>query len=347
MMIQIEDLHVKLPGFDLAAIDLSVGRGEFFVLLGPTGSGKTVLLESLAGLLPVAKGCIQIGGRNVTDLPPERRGIGIVYQDSALFPHLSVAENITFGVRYHNLSAGEVGERLDRLVSALDIGHLLPRGVTHLSGGEKQRVALARALVVAPALLLLDEPLSALDPNFREEIRDILKELHRTTAVTVLMVTHDFAEARYLADRIALIHRGRIEQTGSCDAVFTQPATRFAARFVGMDNIFAVRFDHGVATLGEVCFELPAAPPAAHRRLAFRPEAVRLHRPVRTNGAPNHMPGKILAMADNGCFLDLRIANPAFQYRARITATEAAGLGLAVGARVVGSIAGEALHTLE
>ncbi len=233
-MIRIENLCVRLPDFSLDRINLHVADGEFFILLGPTGAGKTVLLESVAGLVPVSSGRIHLNGRNVTHLCPEKRGVGIVYQDSALFPHLTVKDNIRYGLRYQKDSPDKAPMKFDPLVEALGIGHLLHRNATTLSGGEKQRVALARALIVAPALLLLDEPLSALDPNFREEIRDILKDLHRNTGVTILMVTHDFAEARYLAQHIAVINNGRLEQTGTVDAVFLKPATAFTARFVGM-----------------------------------------------------------------------------------------------------------------
>jgi molybdate/tungstate transport system ATP-binding protein len=235
-MIRIENLCVRLPDFSLEDINLHAAAGEFFVLLGPTGAGKTLLLESLAGLLPVSSGRIYLDGREVTESAPEKRGIGIVYQDSALFPHLTVRQNITFGLRYRKTNPIRSQKKFDFLIDVLRLDHLLQRTVAHLSGGEKQRVALARALVVEPALLLLDEPLSALDPNFREEIRDILKDLHFNTGVTVLMVTHDFAEARYLGQRIAVINQGRIEQIGSPEEIFRRPTTPFTARFVSMHN---------------------------------------------------------------------------------------------------------------
>lgn len=346
-MIRIENLHVRLPEFNLEGVYLHARKGEFFVLLGPTGSGKTVLLESIAGLMPVTAGRIHLDGREVTALPPEQRAIGIVYQDSALFPHLSVRENITYGLRYHRKDPSQDGRRFDRLVAALGIGHLLARSPAHLSGGEKQRVALARALVVAPALLLLDEPLSALDPNFREEIRDILKDLHRHTGVTVLMVTHDFGEARYLADRIAIIHKGRLEQTGSCHEIFTRPASPFTARFVGMRNLFEARFNGSSGAVGNQQFRLTTTPPPTHGLLAFRPDAVRLHLPASANAAPNPMPGNVRSISHNGLFLDVQVDAPTFSYRALITASDAMGTNLAAGDAVVGSIAPEALHTME
>jgi molybdate/tungstate transport system ATP-binding protein len=351
-MIRIADLHVRLPEFCLEAIHLHVQRGAFFALLGPTGAGKTVLLESIAGLLPVSRGSIHIKGRDVTALPPEQRAIGIVYQDSALFPHLNVRANITYGLRYHDVDPKEKRKshpmrgRFDHLVNALGIAHLLERGVTHLSGGEKQRVALARALVVAPDILLLDEPLSALDPNFREEIRDILSDLHQKTGITVLMVTHDFAEARHLADRIAVIHDGRIEQCDRCDEIFTRPATPFIARFVGMANLYPARFDGPRAVVQNLTLRMSAAPPPDHQILGFRPDQVRLFLHAATNGAPNPMPGRVRSISPNGPFFDIRIQTDSFEYRARVTAADGKRLQLRAGDPVVGSVAPEALHTI-
>ncbi|MFP4087920.1 MAG: ABC transporter ATP-binding protein, partial [Desulfobacteraceae bacterium] len=176
-MIRIEDLNVSLLNFTLQDIRLTVAKNEFFALMGPTGAGKTVLLEALVGLVPVKSGRIFINEREVTGLPPERRGIGIVYQDHALFPHQTVLQNITYGLHFHRAQRSEVQGRREHLIDLLQLSHLLHRLPTHLSGGEKQRVALARALMVAPEVLLLDEPLSALDPNFREEVRDAKKNL--------------------------------------------------------------------------------------------------------------------------------------------------------------------------
>ena len=200
-MIKIKDLKVAFDDFILRDIHLEIKKNEFFVLMGPTGAGKTVLLESIAGLVPVKSGTIELAGRDVTDLPPEKRGTGIVYQDYALFPHMSVEENITYAVRYHSIDKALVKKRLAKLCDDLNIGHLLGRFPSTLSGGEQQRTALARAMMFEPSLLMLDEPLSALDPAFRLEIQELLRKLHETTDITFLMVTHSFSEALSLADR--------------------------------------------------------------------------------------------------------------------------------------------------
>ncbi len=345
-MIRIENLTVHLPDFTLEGIDLHAAPGAFFVLLGPTGAGKTVLLESVAGLLPVSGGCIHLQGREVTHIAPEQRGMGIVYQDSALFPHLTVKENINYGLRYHMSEPSGSKNKFDFLVNALGLDRLLHRSVVHLSGGEKQRVALARALVVEPALLLLDEPLSALDPNFREEIRDILKDLHHNTGITVLMVTHDFAEARYLAQQIAIINQGRIEQTGSAEEIFMKPATPFTARFVGMHNLFEAHFNGRQANIGGFRFQLTAKPNPDHRLLAFRPEDVRLHRPESVDGTPNTMAGTVCGLSHQGMFSEVTIRTPALEYRALLTAARVFKMQLSPGNPVVGTIAPEVLHTL-
>ena len=240
-MIRLEDLCIRVPSFTVRVASLHLEPGAFFCLLGPTGSGKSLILETIAGLLKPASGRVLLDGRDQTREPPERRQLGIVYQDSALFPHLTVERNIRYGLRYHPEARAEADTFLPRLVEALGIGHLLDRRVTTLSGGECQRTALARALAIKPRVLLLDEPLSALDPNFRDEMRRLLKEVHRDLGLTVFMVTHDFAEAFFLADRVAVLHDGEMEQQGSAEDVFRRPATEFVARFTGMRNVYPAR----------------------------------------------------------------------------------------------------------
>ncbi len=273
-MIQLEQLTVALPGFTVQDISLQVAPGEFFALLGPTGAGKTVILEAIAGLVKVTQGKIRVDGRDLTHLPPERRRIGIVYQDYALFPHLTVMENIRFGLRYHGIAPAAGKHRIAHLIELLGLQRIVQRRPLHLSGGEKQRVCLARALSVNPAVLLLDEPLSALDPNFREEIRLALKDLHRELGITFMMVTHDFNEALCLADRVGVIREGVMEQIGTTEEIFDQPATPFVANFVGMKNIFEGRFTQGLAEFGGLSCSLPTM--NSGRYLALRPEDIRL-----------------------------------------------------------------------
>jgi molybdate/tungstate transport system ATP-binding protein len=217
---------------------------------------------------------VWINNREATHLPPEKRGVGIVYQDSALFPHLSVLKNITYGLRYSDSKQADRDRMLDRLVNLLGLDRLLERSVHHLSGGEKQRVALARALVTGPAVLLLDEPLSALDPNFRQEIRAALKSLHQDLGTTFLMVTHDFNEVLYLAQRAAVIHQGRLEQTGTVEGLFRRPQTEFVARFMGMKNVFPVQIRQKRIVLAGLDMELVNVPDGGGKYVAVRPEDI-------------------------------------------------------------------------
>ncbi len=209
-MIQIENLIIELPGFRLAIERLEVSRGEYFVLLGPSGVGKTLLIHAIAGFIKPKSGRIVVDGTDVTHVPPEQRGIAIVPQNYALFPHMTVFDNIAYGLRARGLPRHVIEERVHRIAQILEIEGLLDRYPHQLSGGEQQRVALARALVIEPKLLLLDEPLSALDPRLRASSRRFLKDLHRRLRFTAIHVTHSLSEALYLADRIGYMERGTL-----------------------------------------------------------------------------------------------------------------------------------------
>ena len=238
-MIEIKNLSVDLGEFILSDVSLSIEEGDYFIILGPTGAGKTVLLESIAGLYPIKSGEIWLRGKDVTELEPEKRNIGIVYQDHVLFPHLSVRDNISFGLKMHKLRKHEIAERLDWIVELLNIGHLLHRRPDTLSGGERQKVSLARALSTRPEILLVDEPLSALDPETRENVQQELRQLHRKLGITILHVTHDFEEAISLGNHIAVIGEGQLKQTGTPDEIFRQPNSEFVARFAMARNILS------------------------------------------------------------------------------------------------------------
>lgn len=251
-MIELSGLTHNFSGFSLGPIDLEVSSGEFFILLGPSGSGKTVILESIVGVRQPDSGKVILGGVDVTHCAPEQRQVGIVYQDQALFPHLSVEENINFGVRYqHTIHKNQIS--IQTIIETLGLGIHLEKFPQDLSGGEKQRVALARALAIQPRVLLLDEPLSALDPCFRGEIQRLLKELHTSLGTTFLMVTHDFNEAFYLGDRVGIISKGRVKQVGSVDDVFMRPKNVDVGKFVGMKNIFQV--DDGPLSIGNLTID--------------------------------------------------------------------------------------------
>jgi ABC-type sugar transport system ATPase subunit len=249
-------------------IDLSVARGQLLVVLGPSGAGKSTLLRVIAGLEPTTRGRVVIAGRDVTRLRPGRRNVSMVFQSYALFPHLTVAENIAFGLMVRDTPRAEARARTRRAAAAVNCAHLLERRPGQLSGGERQRVALARALVREPDVFLLDEPLSNLDLELRTETRAELKALHRRVGGTTVHVTHDQTEALVLGDRIAVLHNGRIEQVDTPDGIWRTPATRFVARFVGSPAMNLLP--------GDGPLRPPEAPPDPGREIGFRPEAVRL-----------------------------------------------------------------------
>ncbi|MET1102382.1 MAG: ATP-binding cassette domain-containing protein [Pyrodictiaceae archaeon] len=210
MMMRIEDLEVRVPGFRLEVEELEVERGEYLILLGPSGVGKTLLVAAIAGLVRPSKGRIIINGRDVTNLPPEKRNVVIVPQNYALFPHMTVYDNIAYGLRARKLPEGDVEKRVHWIAELLEISHLLYKKPRQLSGGEQQRVALARALVVKPSLILLDEPLNALDPRLRSRAIQLLRRLHEELGFTAIHVTHNLAEAMALATRIAYMEEGKL-----------------------------------------------------------------------------------------------------------------------------------------
>jgi molybdate/tungstate transport system ATP-binding protein len=344
-MIRIENLNVRLPGFHLENINLALEESEFFMLMGPTGAGKTVLLEALAGLIQVSQGKIFIHGIDVTRLPPEKRGVGIVYQDQALFPHFNVLENITFGLRFHHFRSEERIKRFNRLTELLGIGHLLSRLPMNLSGGEKQRVALARALIVQPHVLLLDEPLSAIDPVFREEIRKALKEVHNNSGTTLLMVTHDFAEALSLADRGAVIHRGRIEQVGAIHDIFQKPASTAAAEFVGMKNLFEAEFQDSTAYVRGQRISLSSRSGDMHRYLAIRPEDITVNTKPFFPNPRNTFSGVVSTVANCGFTYEVHVRTGSLTFVSLITRKVLVDMELKEGLDVLVSFEDSAVHT--
>ncbi|MCK9276036.1 MAG: ABC transporter ATP-binding protein [Syntrophales bacterium] len=343
-MIETRNLTVRLGEFYLQDINISIGRNEFFVLMGPTGAGKTVLLEAIAGLIAVDQGSIRIGVKEVTALAPERREVGIVYQDYSLFPHMTVRENIVYGLRYHKIKKSDAKGKFERLVSELNLSHLLNRLATNLSGGENQRVALARALMIEPLVLLLDEPLSALDPRFREEIRENLKSLHKNSDTTFLMVTHDFAEALSLADRAAIMNNGRIEQEGTVEEIFRKPSSTFVADFVGMKNFFAVNFDGREARINGLTIDLGDVSPNNCKYLAVRPEDIVVSKEKLSSSMRNSFNGMITGLIDQGLYYEIWIESGKNLFKATLTKRSLIELGLREGMNIVFSFKSAALH---
>jgi molybdate/tungstate transport system ATP-binding protein len=344
-MITIRGLNIDLREFQLRDINLAVAENEFFILMGPTGAGKTVLLEAIAGLVPIKSGKIYIGGKEITGLPPEKRGISIVYQDYALFPHLTVMDNIIYGLHFHKIDKREARAKLAQLLDVLNLSHLQHRLPANLSGGEKQRVSVARALMVEPKVLLLDEPLSALDPGFREEVRGALKRLHRASSTTFLMVTHDFAEALSLAGRAAVMNDGRIEQTGEIEDIFKRPNCAFVADFVGMKNLFSAEFRGTKAVVNHLEIELGIEPINSHGYIAIRPEDIVISRRRFSSSMRNSFPAVVTAIIDQGFYYEVRAQSGEVRFTSLITKRSLIELELREAADVFISFKATAVHS--
>ncbi|MDR3556642.1 MAG: ATP-binding cassette domain-containing protein [Syntrophobacteraceae bacterium] len=260
-MLRLEDICLKLGDFHLRDIRLHVEPGTYLALLGSTGTGKTVLLETIAGVHTPNSGRIYIRGEDATRLAPEKRRLGIVYQDYALFPHLTVFDNIAFGLKLKGSPGRDIKKAVGGMAAFLEIEPLLERRPGRLSGGERQRVALARALVMEPYVLLLDEPLSALDRATRSRIKRELKRVHKELGVTIIHITHDVSEAFLLSDRLAVMKDGRILQEGAPDEMCRRPGSRSVAELTGIENLIEARVEKGrlVTSMGYADLRQPAA----------------------------------------------------------------------------------------
>jgi ABC-type sugar transport system ATPase subunit len=240
-MLILKNISKKLGEFHLSDIDLDISEGTYYVLLGRSGSGKTQLLELIAGLTKPDCGEIWLDNQNITRSRIQNRRIGLVFQDYAIFPNMTVFGNIAYSLSSGKIDKNLLEERVGKVAAELNIGHLLNRDTKHLSGGELQRVALARTLITSPRLLLLDEPMASIDASLKDDIRRLLRRLNRE-GLTIIHVTHDYKEAVSLASKVGVIHNGRIIQEGNPDEVFRRPVNRFVARYSGVRNFFRVEF---------------------------------------------------------------------------------------------------------
>lgn len=248
-MLHLKNISLKLGTFSLKNISMDVKKGEYLVILGPTGTGKTVLMETIAGLHRPDTGSIFLNNREVTCLPPENRNIGMVYQDYALFPHLTVYANIAFGLKLMGKKSKQIEKIISKAAALFGIKPILNRKPRYLSGGECQRTALARALVLNPHILLLDEPLSALDRFTKDRLRRELKRIHKKVGVSILHITHDLSEAFFLADRLIIMKDGLIIQEDTPENALNRPKNRFVAELLGIENFILVRVEKGMAII--------------------------------------------------------------------------------------------------
>jgi putative spermidine/putrescine transport system ATP-binding protein len=326
----------------LKQVSLSVAAGEFVALLGPSGCGKTTLLRAVSGFVPVAAGRISVGGRDITHAPPDKRGMAMVFQSYALWPHMTTAQNLGYGLKLRRVAKPDIARRVAEILAMLKLDGFGERNVTQLSGGQRQRVALGRALAVSPELLLLDEPLSNLDARIREEVRHEIKALQHKLGITTIHVTHDREEAMVMADRIAILDAGRIAQLGSPEEVYNRPNSPFVASFMGAGNVLALearpadggmRIEAG-AHNDAVLIRGPAiaGPVVAH----FRSEAARLGPADERASDRLVLRGRIVQASYPGGFYRYAVAVGDNQFMVddtrRLAVGETVGIGLPVAA---------------
>jgi ABC-type sugar transport system ATPase subunit len=333
--LELEGVHKRYG--DVAALrglDLDVAAGELLVLVGPSGCGKTTALRAAAGLEEVTEGTIRIGGRDVTRLLPAARNVAMVFQNYALFPHLSVAENIGFGLRARKVARGEARERISSAARTVGCEALLERKPHELSGGERQRVALARALVREPDVFLLDEPLSNLDAQLRVEMRAELRRLHDRLGATMVYVTHDQVEALTMGDRVAVLSEGVVQQVGEPDAVYRRPANRFVATFVGSPamNILSAQDEGGRLRAGPFTFDRPPNTDDRPLEIGIRPE----HLALVPDGVRALV--EVVEVAGNEAFLHLDAGGTRLVARVGPEQRPAAGSTVALAVAVPGSV---------
>jgi putative spermidine/putrescine transport system ATP-binding protein len=306
-------------------LNLDIMRGEFLTLLGPSGSGKTTTLMMLAGFEAATAGDILLDGRPITHVPPYRRNIGVVFQNYALFPHMSVAENVAFPLEVRRMGRAEIAERVGRALATVSLEGYGGRLPAQLSGGQQQRVAVARALVFDPALVLMDEPLGALDKQLREQMQYELKRLHQRVGITIVYVTHDQSEALTMSDRIAVFDRGAVQQLATPSALYEAPETSFVARFIGENNSPSGRI---LASAGGICRvlldqgqEVEAAAirvgaPDERTTLSIRPERVVIG--AEAERVPTRLPGRVRELIYVGDHLRAYIAVGAQEFIVKI-----------------------------
>lgn len=309
--VRLEKLHKSFgPVTVVADLDLDVRQGEFVSLLGPSGCGKTTTLRMIAGFMSPDGGRIVINGARIDQVPSHRRGTAMVFQNYALFPHMTVGENVAFGLRMHKVEKPAIHRRVGEVLDLVRLGHLTHRYPRELSGGQQQRVALARAIVLNPKVLLLDEPLSNLDAKLRKELRTDFLEIHRVAGITTLFVTHDLEEAFSVSDRVAVMNHGRLEQYASPVEIFTRPATPFVAEFIGHSNVIegVLQQDGGATRMRCNGFVMKADLPGTARtevRVAVPAHLVRVGRePLPLE---NSFPGRLVSLIYLGALLQLKI----------------------------------------
>lgn len=296
-MLKLKNVSKRLGHFALTDINLEIQDGEYYVLLGRSGSGKTQLLEVITGLNDPDKGEIWLDGENITKKKIQKRNIGLVFQDYAIFPNMTVFGNIAYPLQSFDFRKKTITEMVTNIAGKMNISHLLNRYTTNLSGGEKQRVAIARTLVTSPKLLLLDEPMASIDASLKDDIKRVLRQLNKS-GLTIIHVTHDYSEAVSLANRVGVIHNGRIIQEGTPDEVFRKPVNKFVARYGGIRNFFRAKFVKNNGFWKACChenivFNIPENSYPAEGLIILRSDDIQVFREEPVNTYANILRGKI------------------------------------------------------
>ncbi len=332
MLLKVENLSIELGEFKLENASFGVEKGDYLMIIGPTGSGKTIILETIAGFYQPKQGRIYMKGKDITTLPPEKRGISMVYQDYMLFPHMSVYDNIAFGLRKKNDNEKEIKNEINHIAKVLEIQHLLNRSPTTLSGGEQQRVAIARALVVKPEILLMDEPFSSLDVKTRERMRKLVKNAMEEYDTTVIQVTHDFEDVFTLADKIIIMKGGKILQMGTPEEIFSKPANEFIANFVSTNLLRckAIKNEDNLSVLncnGVILYSAEEVDVKGEVTVSIRPEDIIISDNMVRSSAKNVLRAKVIEMEKRGNLVWVTI-DAGIRLRVIITPNSAEALGI-------------------
>jgi putative spermidine/putrescine transport system ATP-binding protein len=343
LAVQIQSLSKHFGEFRAVDdVSLDIRPGEFLTLLGPSGSGKTTLLMMMAGFSRPTSGSIRIAGQEIVHLPPHKRNIGMVFQNYALFPHMTVGENIAYPLRLRKFGKADIDDRVGKVLDLVQLSGYAGRRVSQLSGGQRQRIALARAIVFEPRILLMDEPLSALDKQLRETMQIEIRRIHDRLRMTTISVTHDQREALTMSDRVAVFSKGRLAQIATPSALYEKPESRFIAEFIGESSFLPLQStDRGLA-YGNQIIKVPEETPSSSGShvLMLRPERLRLRRPESSDATANVFAGQIRSaifqgesllfevMLDGGHTVLVRLANRSENVRALPQAGERVALHL-------------------
>ncbi|SDU45127.1 ABC transporter ATP-binding protein [Desulfobacula phenolica] len=312
-----------------ADISLSINRGEFFTFLGPSGCGKTTILRLIAGFIRPDKGKIFLKDKDITHLAPEKRKVGMVFQNYALFPFMSVSENIAYGLKIQKRPEKEIQEKLETYIAMVGMDGFEDRNIAELSGGEQQRVALARSLAIEPAVLLLDEPLSNLDARLRDRMRLEIKSLQKRLGITTIFVTHDQTEALTMSDRIAVFNKGRCIQTGTPEDIYANPVNSFVAKFIGDTNLFAVDMKNGnPCVCNDLLVRLNRPVLAQSKFISIRPQDIILSK--KSDKKSNTFKGRVEDIQLNGTWIEYCIKVKGIDFKATALNTTANKLNITI-----------------